>query len=46
VLFDDTGALLPDGQSLPPHRLVATPAPRLHAHAVRIRGRVTALAAS
>ena len=26
VLFDDTGALLPDGQSIPPHRL-ATQAP-------------------
>jgi hypothetical protein len=27
VLFDDTGALLPDGQSVPPHRLAATQPP-------------------
>jgi Family of unknown function (DUF5999) len=27
VLFDDTGALLPDGQSIPPHRLGAAPTP-------------------
>jgi hypothetical protein len=26
VLFDDTGALLPDGQSVPPHRLAVTQA--------------------
>jgi len=24
VLFEDTGALLPDGQSIPPHRPVLT----------------------
>ena len=27
VLFDDTGALLPDGRSIPPHRLAAAQAP-------------------
>jgi hypothetical protein len=27
VLFDDTGALLPDGQSIPPHQLAAAQAP-------------------
>ena len=27
VLFDDTGALLPDGHSIPPHRLAAPQAP-------------------
>jgi len=26
VLFDDTGALLPDGRSVPPHRLAAAQA--------------------
>ena len=27
VLFDDTGALLPDGRSIAPHRLTVTQAP-------------------
>jgi len=27
VLFDDAGALLPDGQSIPPHQLAAAQAP-------------------
>ena len=27
VLFDDTGALLPNGHSIPPHLLAAAPAP-------------------
>ena len=27
VLFDDSGALLPDGQSVPPHRPAAAQAP-------------------
>ena len=27
VLFDDAGALLPDGQSVPPHRQTAAQAP-------------------
>jgi hypothetical protein len=27
VLFEDTGALLPDGQSIPPHRLASVQAP-------------------
>ena len=27
VLFDDSGALLPDGQSVPPHPLAAAQAP-------------------
>jgi hypothetical protein len=27
VLFDDTGALLPGGQSIPPHRPTVTKAP-------------------
>ena len=27
VLFDDSGALLPDGQSVPPHRQAAAQAP-------------------
>jgi len=27
ILFDDTGALLPDGQSVPPHRPLPVPVP-------------------
>jgi hypothetical protein len=39
VLFDDTGALLPDGHAIPPHRLAATQAP------ARLRGPSIAVAA-
>jgi hypothetical protein len=39
VLFDDTGALLPDGQSIPPHRLAV-----MHASA-RVLGLSMAVAA-
>ena len=46
VLFDDTGALLPDGQSVPPHRLAVAQARACPAQDVRAGGRVTALAAT
>jgi Family of unknown function (DUF5999) len=39
VLFDDTGALLPDGQSIPPRRRAATQAP---ARLLRLSGAVAA----
>ena len=42
VLFDDTGALLPDGQSIPPHRRAAAQAPARPAQAVQGGGCVTA----
>jgi hypothetical protein len=40
VLFDDTGALLPDGQSIPPRRLAAAQAPG--ADLVRLSGAAAA----
>jgi hypothetical protein len=39
VLFDDTGALLPDGQSIPPRRLAG---PRVPARPLTLSGPVAA----